>query len=623
MRAFVSLLSRFRSDERGVFLAVFGLLAIVLVAMSGAVVDYVSLQQARTRAQVALDAAALALQPQIYTKTPEQLRKLAENFLLERLGGASEGWSLCTNPKVQPCTNVSKAVTDIDNGKLTLTANLDVPLYFVALVGVTHIAAGLQSEATRGAMNLEVALALDITGSMAGTKIETLKDAAQDLVNTVIQDVQTPVYSKVAVIPYSNSVNLSTYAAQVRGPVRGPTAITAAGWSNATFNISAATKANPVVITTSAAHNLLTGDYVYISNVSGMTQLNAPATPYRVVWKSNTTFSLTNNAGTNINSSTYGTFTTATTGTVRRCIIATCDVVFTSAAHGLTNGENVYITGMNGLTFFNGVDTWIVGNSTANTFSINSNYGPNINQTYTSGGSAYCVKLGCELYRFQNPSNAWLRYQVTNCASERTANAYNDAAPSTTYLGYVYTPSSGPCVASVIKPLTTDKAGLVAAIETYSAVGSTSGHIGAAWAWYMLSPEFAYLWPTASQPSSYTKPNVLKVAVFMTDGDFNTPYCSGVVAKDAGSGAPAAAQRINCNAPNGTSAAQALELCKAMKAKGILLFTVGFQVSTAAGAMLTQCATDSSHAFLATNGAALKKAFQDIGKNLTSLRISK
>ena len=66
MRHFIGLVRRFRRDERGVFGIIFAILAIVLVAMSGAVVDFTSVQQARTKAQVALDSAALALQPTIF-----------------------------------------------------------------------------------------------------------------------------------------------------------------------------------------------------------------------------------------------------------------------------------------------------------------------------------------------------------------------------------------------------------------------------------------------------------------------------------------------------------------------------------------------------------------------------
>ena len=41
--------------------------------------------------------------------------------------------------------------------------------------------------------------------------------------------------------------------------------------------MSAATKANPVRITTSSAHNLSNGDKIIIDNVAGMTEINAPA----------------------------------------------------------------------------------------------------------------------------------------------------------------------------------------------------------------------------------------------------------------------------------------------------------------------------------------------------------
>jgi len=44
-----------------------------------------------------------------------------------------------------------------------------------------------------------------------------------------------------------------------------------------TGSISAATKANPVRITTSSAHNLSNGDKIIIDGVAGMTEINAPA----------------------------------------------------------------------------------------------------------------------------------------------------------------------------------------------------------------------------------------------------------------------------------------------------------------------------------------------------------
>src|SRR5688572_17621334 len=95
-----TLLKRFHRDESGAFLVLFGVLAIVLVATAGAVVDYSAMEQGRTRAQVALDAASLGLQPQIQTATVAQLTTQAKALLLERLGGS---WTICPTIPVPPC----------------------------------------------------------------------------------------------------------------------------------------------------------------------------------------------------------------------------------------------------------------------------------------------------------------------------------------------------------------------------------------------------------------------------------------------------------------------------------------------------------------------------------------
>ena len=60
--------------------------------------------------------------------------------------------------------------------------------------------------------------------------------------------------------------------------------------------ISGATKANPVVITTTTAHRFENGDTVSISDVVGMTELNGNS--YTVAEKTSTTFELSNTNGT-------------------------------------------------------------------------------------------------------------------------------------------------------------------------------------------------------------------------------------------------------------------------------------------------------------------------------------
>ncbi len=118
----------------------------------------------------------------------------------------------------------------------------------------------------------------------------------------------------------------------------------------------------------------------------------------------------------------------------------------------------------------------------------------------------------------------------------------------------------------------------------------------------MLSPNWAHLWAPASAPAEYNDTETTKVAVLMTDGEYNTWY------KDE----------------NGNASAQARAVCEEMKSNGITVYTVGFMLNNAdAIDTLSDCATDSSSAFVADNGDELRQAFRDIGMRLQKLRLSK
>jgi hypothetical protein len=105
----------------------------------------------------------------------------------------------------------------------------------------------------------------------------------------------------------------------------------------------------------------------------------------------------------------------------------------------------------------------------------------------------------------------------------------------------------------------------------------------------------------------------------MTDGEYNTQYDSnGVSANQNATSCPQAA--------NGCSTDQARALCTAMKAKGIVIYTVGFDLGGNQTAIdtLTQCATDPAKFYNAANdGSQLQQAFTDIALKLSSLYLSK
>lgn len=605
---------RMAADARGNVAMLFGLSLPVLILMTVGGVDIHRASTVRVNLQDALDAAALAAARSPYTANAD----------LQRVGLAS----LRANLKAYPDITLREADTSfvlnsddvvIASSKVdvkTLVANIFLPPYGKFMDD--YLPVGAHSEVDRSSRNIEVAMVLDLSGSMGGQKLTDLKNAAKDLVDLIVQPVQTPYYSRVALVPWSHSVNPGSYLTSVRGPITGSTAITGAviNLTGTQKTITGATKARPVVIT-SAAHGFSNNDVVWVSGVSGMTQLNNKA--YQVRNKTNDTFQLYTLGGSRVDGRNYSNHSRSS-GRVQKCQDNDCSITITSAAHGLSNNDYVYITGVSGMTQIND-QSHLVGNATTNTYTIDltsSSLSP-----YTSGGLSWCAQPGCTYYAFENEDQDLATHRISDCVTERTgAQAYTDAAAgSGARVGRHYPNLSGSCLGSTIEPLSSSISGIKADIDAFSVSGSTAGQIGIGWGWYMVSPNFGSLWPS-SAGAAYNTAETLKAVIIMTDGEFNAPYCNGVTAR--GYNASSAASN-NCDPDNGEPYGQSRALCDAMKAQGIMVYTVGFQIDAGGGAedLLEYCASTASGFYNAGSGTELSEAFNAIGRDITQLRISK
>ena len=159
------------------------------------------------------------------------------------------------------------------------------------------------------------------------------------------------------------------------------------------------------------------------------------------------------------------------------------------------------------------------------------------------------------------------------------------------------------CPGAKVLPLTDDKSTLKSTVDSYSTGGFTAGHLGTAWAYYLLSPNWGSVWPGQSRPANYDDKGTMKFAVLMTDGEYNT---------------------FNAKASSTKSRDNAIATCAAMKASGIIVYTVGFMLTEAdAKAVMAACASGAGKAYLASNGAALQAAFKDIAEDIVTLRLTK
>ena len=261
---------RMATDTRGNVAMLFGLSLPVLILMTVGGVDIHRASTVRVNLQDALDAAALSAARSPYTS----------NVDLQRVGLVS----LRANLKAYPDVILREADTSfvlnsqnvvIASSRVdvkTLVANLFLPPYGKFMDD--YLPVGAHSEVNRSSKNLEVALVLDITGSMAGQRLTDLKAAAKDLVDLVVQPLQTPFYSRMSVVPYASGVNLGSYANAARGTPTSYRSISGAAWTTGSSeSISGISRASPGVVS-SSSHGFSTGDVVWISGVNGMTQIN-------------------------------------------------------------------------------------------------------------------------------------------------------------------------------------------------------------------------------------------------------------------------------------------------------------------------------------------------------------
>lgn len=180
------------------------------------------------------------------------------------------------------------------------------------------------------------------------------------------------------------------------------------------------------------------------------------------------------------------------------------------------------------------------------------------------------------------------------------------------------------CPDAPVIPLTADATALLDSIKDFKASGYTGGAIGIQWTYYMLSSKWRDVIADAglgSGPSPSNPKHLAKVAILMTDGQFNTAY--------AGAGS-------NYNGQGNLARKNAESLCKNMRNEGIEIFTIGFDLNNpdmseaernAAKGVLKNCASTTpsmtKHYFEASTGEELDAAFQAIIANTEKIALTK
>ena len=556
-----SLLVRFAQSRRGNVAVIFAIACIPVIAAMGVAVDYTRAAQTTSEMQDALDAASLALsrQPTLSTMTSAQIQKFAKDYFAANF----------KNDELQNLTlNASFTPT---GPSVTISATGKLPTDFMGIIGTKDVPIGRSSTTIWGEAKLRVALALDTTGSMSSSgKITALKTATKNLLTQLkgAASVNGDVY--VSIIPFARNVNA------------GPSKYNESwiDWTDWEAEPSFTKPSNWAQIGPGSSCPFPSS---WWSSTYGFTCMDRPATASGAQSASSIPSSGTyagyicpskdDGSVSSIKSGIYynGCYDsqpTVTTSTSQVCSGKRCSCGSLSNCSCTGSGKQKVCTQTITTTGAPYTHTWRPAN--------------------TAAAPAHSTWNGCMADRGTSSGPSTGNYDQTN------------TAPDTSNTDTLFPAQQYASCPSAMTPLTYNWDALDDAVDDLTPNGSTNQPIGLQWAWQSLTA--APFTIPAMDPSKVYK----QVIILLTDG-LNTQD------RWYGDGYNTSTQ-VN---------ARQTPLCDNVKAAGITLYTV--QVNTGGdptSTLLQNCASSSDKFFLLTDADQMVTTFQQIGTELSELRIS-
>lgn len=188
----------FSADRAGAVVLLFGLTLIPILGFVGGAIDYANAYRNRAKLQNALDSAALTAGRALdMGQSESEAQSAAADVMTANLGTGFPPYS-------------SNFAIDTTAKTVLATANMNVDTYILGVMGFDYFPVAATSTVKLPNGKVEVVLVLDNSGSMGGSKLNSLRDAANSLTDILYASTSLPDYVKIGIVPFAASVNVGT-----------------------------------------------------------------------------------------------------------------------------------------------------------------------------------------------------------------------------------------------------------------------------------------------------------------------------------------------------------------------------------------------------------------------------
>jgi Flp pilus assembly protein TadG len=599
-------LSAFRAARGGNVAITFAIATLPILGFVGAAVDYSRANSVKAAMQTALDATALMLAKEAATDTEDQLKANALKYFT----------TLFVRPEAKDI-QVTVNYTTEGGSKIVVNATAQMPADFTKIIGYDNFNVVASSTSKWGTSRLRVALVLDNTGSMADDgKMPALQTATQGLLSQLQGAVTIPGDVYVSVIPFVKDVNVgaanynadwiywgTTTPTAIFPTPQDPTMSDNASWDALHGTCSGAGQTNRNNCFTKGG-TCSNSTYTTQSNCLSHGVCSVGGNTTQTTCNSNGTCSVAGQT-TQSGCTSSGTCSNTNYTSQSACVNAgTCTIASKTSQTSCQNAHHCSVGSWSQSQCASHGGSWIPGVWTSTPFTWTAGvWTPATFAAYvwTPGvwtPANHNTWTGCVMdrgYPISPNTLSGLSGPDTTYNFDATAAGPDPVTPrwSSLYPAEQY----GSCPQAV-KPLSYDWSGMNSLVNAMSPAGNTNQAIGLQLGWMSLVGGGPFPAPPAKDPLyQYTE-----VIILLTDG-LNT-------------------QDRWYTDQNSIDAREAIT-CSNIKAANIVLYTI--QVNTGGdptSTLLQNCASSSDKFYLLTSAGQMTATFNEIGTNLTKLRVA-